>query len=125
MQTSAAGVFFPIDYDVDFYRIVYRTPAAVGDSLTLASGLVAAPVSSECSFPLVSYHHGSFYYDEVLSELTGSSDQHYVGIPFAANGYVAALPDYLGYGATPVDHLHPYIHAETEASAVVDMLRAV
>jgi pimeloyl-ACP methyl ester carboxylesterase len=50
-------------------------------------------------------------------------DQHFFGAPFAANGYVTAIPDYLGLGTTSLAH-HPFNHAKTEATAIVDMLRA-
>ncbi len=40
------NLLFPIDYSVEMYKVVYRTPAATGDSLTLASGLVTVPVSN-------------------------------------------------------------------------------
>ena len=46
-----------------------------------------------------------------------------VGIGFATTGYAAAVPDYLGLGDSP--GLHPYLHARSEATACVDMLRAV
>lgn len=115
--------FFQINYDVEYYKVIYRTPAATGDSLTLASGLVAIPVSDRKQ-PLLVYNHGSLPYDSVISELTARFDQHLFGVPFGTTGYITVLPDYLGYGATPLDHPHPYLHAKTEATAVVDMLRA-
>ena len=121
---SLSELFFPIQYSVELYRITYWTAAATGDSLTLASGLVSIPVSNECSFPLLNYNHGTLPYDHVLSEMNAWFDQHLFGIPFAANGYVSALPDYLGYGATPPNHPHLYLHAKSEATAVVDILRA-
>jgi len=117
-------VFCPIDYDVELYKIVYRTAAATGDSTTLASGLLTVPVSTTCDFPLSVFNHGTLLYDEELSEGQASSQQHLIGIPFAANGYVSLLPDLLGYGATPVELPHPYLHSASEASAVIDMLRA-
>ena len=45
-----------------------------------------------------------------------------VGLAFATDGYVAVLPDLLGLGDSP--GRHPYVHANTSATAVVDMLRA-
>jgi hypothetical protein len=41
---------------------------------------------------------------------------------FAASSYIAVLPDYLGLGDSP--GFHPYHHARSEATAVVDALRA-
>lgn len=117
--------FFPVVYpQVEIHRIVYRTLNGRGDQMTLASGLVTLPVGSSCAFPMVNYNHGSLAYDEGLSDFKAKLNQHYIGVPFAANGYVAVLPDLLGYGATPLDHPHPYIHARSEATAVTDMMRA-
>jgi hypothetical protein len=41
---------------------------------------------------------------------------------FASDGYAVAAPDYLGLGTSP--GRHPYLHADTEASASLDMLQA-
>ncbi|MEM7369287.1 MAG: lipase family protein [Bacteroidota bacterium] len=110
----------PIQYDVDLYKLVYFTPDASGENLTIASGLVMVPVG-ECDFPLFCYNHGTSLYGTPISSLGG---EWQIGIFFATSGYLAVLPDYLGMGDTPLDHPHPYIHAKSEATAVVDMLRA-
>src|SRR5205814_3415033 len=41
---------------------------------------------------------------------------------FASDGYAVAAPDYVGLGTLP--GRHPYLHADTEASASLDMLQA-
>jgi pimeloyl-ACP methyl ester carboxylesterase len=47
-----------------------------------------------------------------------------VAVLFAASsGCAVAAPDYLGLGRSPVA-VHPYLHAPTEATAAVDLLRA-
>ena len=43
---------------------------------------------------------------------------------FAAKGYLVVAPDYIGYG-TSSKISHPYIHADSTASSVVDAIRAV
>ena len=78
-----ATLLFPIHFSVELYKVVYRTPAATGDSLTLASGLVAVPVSESCPFPLSVYNHGSLPYDSVVTELNARFGQHLFGIPGA------------------------------------------
>ncbi|WNJ18691.1 T9SS type A sorting domain-containing protein [Pontibacter sp. G13] len=111
---------FPAEYPVDIYKVVYRTPAATGDSLTLASGLVLVPGDS-CNLPEMIYNHGTLFYTMTLSDLMGD---WFVGLSFATEGYLTIMPDYLGQGETPLAHAHPFVHSETEASAVVDMIRA-
>ncbi len=118
-------LFVPIEFEVvELHKIVYYTLNGRGDSLTLVSGIVTLPIDNFCDFPLIAYNHGTHNYDQVISDFTAKFNQHYVGVPLAATGYVAVLPDYLGYGATPVSHPHPYIHAKSEATCVVDALRA-
>ncbi len=118
-------MFVPIEFEVvELHRIVYYTLNGRGDGMTTASGIVTIPIGNYCDFPLIAYNHGTHNYDEVISNFTAKYNQHYVGVPLAASGYVAVLPDYLGYGATPLSHPHPYIHAKSEATCVVDALRA-
>jgi hypothetical protein len=78
------------------------------------------PVGDTCPVPLISYQHGTqSKKDQVFSYLKG---EWIVGVAGAATGYLACLPDYIGLGFSP--GIHPYQHAETEARAVIDMLRA-
>ncbi len=111
---------FPPQYPVDVYKLVYETPDAHGD-ITIASGALAIPRGINGDLPLTSYQHGtSFSRTGVPSE--GSIEQ-LIGIGLASNGgYLTQLPDYLGLGVSP--GYHPYQHARTEATAVIDMLRA-
>ena len=51
-----------------------------------------------------------------------SGEVRIIPLILASTGYVAVLPDYLGLGASP--GLHPYSHAHSLATAVVDMIRA-
>jgi pimeloyl-ACP methyl ester carboxylesterase len=52
-----------------------------------------------------------------------SASDRWLGIALSTEGYIVALPDYLGLG-TNSPALHPYVHARSEAVACVDMLRA-
>ena len=111
----------PIEYELDVYRLVYRTKAATGDSLTTASGLVFIPVDN-CGWPVISYQHGTNFYGAAPSDL---GLEWLLGIPFSTAGYVVSMSDYLGLGVNPSGLPHPFLHADTEASASIDMLRAV
>ncbi len=113
------GALFVLSYEVDVYRIIYRTPAAAGDSLTFASGLVILPSADTCGIPIISYNHGTqLKKSDCFSNLSG---EWFLGVVSAATGYAAVLPDYLGMGYSPV--FHPYQHAKTEASATIDLIR--
>ena len=111
----------PLTYSVDTYKIVYETTDVDG-SATIASGAFCIPVSPECQgFPIAVYEHGtSLRKVDVPSE---DIQETYIGRIFAAGGYQVVMPDYLGMGESP--GLHPYCHGESEATATLDMIRAV
>lgn len=113
------GALFILSYEVDVYRVLYRTPAAYGDSLTTASGLVLLPKYDTCEVPILCYNHGTeLKKSETFSNLKG---EWFLGVIASATGYASVMPDYLGMGASPV--FHPYQHAQTEASATIDLVR--
>lgn len=106
-------------YDVDLYKILYETPDIHG-VLDTASGLLIVPSTIEDTYPLLCYQHGTVNGRlDVPSELEGGAE---LAILFGGLGYVVVAPDYLGLGEAR--GVHPYVHADTEASAAIDMLRA-
>ena len=125
--TSALNTLFadndiPItaQYAVKHYRIVYETIDPLGGR-TRASGGLFLPQSVGKSLPLLSYQHGTTTLTNDVSSVANSGD-FIVGLVFASVGYASGLPDYLGLGDSP--GFHPYVHARSEATACVDMLRA-
>jgi len=107
-------------YDVEAYYILYSTVDAKGDP-TVASGICFIPSTDTCNyFPLISYQHGTtLRKSDVPSRLNGES---IVGQVFCSLGNIVICPDYLGLGDSP--GFHPYCHSQTEATAVVDFIRA-
>jgi pimeloyl-ACP methyl ester carboxylesterase len=104
---------------VDIYKVTYLTPDVQGVSST-ASGLLVAPDNFTKIYPLLCYQHGtSSSGTDVPSNQNFESE---LAVALSGMGYLVAAPDYLGLGDSP--GFHPYVHAETEASAAVDMLRA-
>ena len=122
-STSAQlGVLSPkAIFDVDIYKIAYNT-VDVDGSPTVASGAMVIPVNTTCNqFPLISYNHGTVLKKEdVPSRNNGES---LIPKLMASTGKVTVCPDYLGLGDNP--GLHPYLHAESEATATIDLIRAV
>ncbi|MFW5658668.1 MAG: lipase family protein [Bacteroidota bacterium] len=123
----------PINADVDIYSVVYQTPNYDGTQTT-ASGQIALPQQIDGPIRLASYQHGTIVRNidapSSLKEhidLTGNLASVYVEqlLPaaFASTGYAVCAPDYLALGDGPGD-IHPYMHAETEASSTIDMMRA-
>ncbi len=116
-----AAEFGPlVQNGVVMYKIRYTTPDVQG-VLDTASGLLLIPDVPDRIFPLACVQHGTVSAkDDVPSNLRGGYE---LGVAFAALGYVAAMPDFLGLGDSR--GFHPYVHADSEASASVDMLLAV
>jgi len=117
----ANGIYLtPVRYPVDIYKIVYNT-VSFDSTATYASGALIVPSGHPCRMPLVSYQHGTVLKrEDVPSRNTG---EIIVGIGLATDGYACCMADYLGLGDSPIP-LHPYIHAASEASACLDMIRS-
>jgi hypothetical protein len=105
---------------IEMYKLTYTTPDINGD-LDTASGLIVLPVRDELlSYPLLCYQHGTVgSKDDVPSNLRGGWE---IAAVFGGFGYISAAPDFLGLGESR--GFHPYVHAATEASAAIDMMRA-
>jgi predicted esterase len=104
---------------VRYYQVVYQTVDPHGFPI-LASGALMVPDGVSGPRPMISYQHGTVTSrEDVPSRL---NTEGYLGAILASQGYVSALPDYLGLGDGP--GFHPYHHARSEASATIDLLRA-
>ncbi len=105
---------------VKVYKVIYETVDAQG-LRTQASGSLCLPDNRPAvGLPLVSYQHGTVTErEDVPSRL---NFEGFIGVAMATSGYASVLPDYLGLGDSP--GAHPYHHAKSEATCVVDLLRA-
>lgn len=107
-------------YDVVTYKINYRT-TGLDSSATTASGAVSVPLTTQCdSLSLALYAHGT-----VLEDANVPSRNNFestIGKVLASTGHIGVMPDYLGLGDN--SGLHPYVHAESEATASLDAIRA-
>ena len=119
---NLGGVPVTPQYNVRLYKIDYETITPLG-ARTMASGALLLPENVGHPLPLVSYQHGTITQTNQAPSSMNLSNEVTVGIAFATTGYAAAVPDYLGLGDSP--GLHPYHHARSEATACVDLLRAV
>ena len=116
---SYYGIPVTAHYGVSFYKVVYETIDVLGGR-TQASGAAFLPQGVGKALPLLSYQHGTTTEtNDVASKGLGEA---IAGLVFASAGYATVLPDYLGLGDSP--GFHPYVHARSEATACVDMLRA-
>lgn len=110
-----------IQFGVNYYRISYTTPNLQGAADTV-SGLLVMPDNTSKIYPRLVYQHGTSGSKQDVPSFNYNGGEGSVGLLFGGLGYVALLPDYLGLGLS--DGFHPYVHAASEASAALDMLRA-
>jgi hypothetical protein len=90
---------------------------------TKASGLLVVPDISG-PLPIISYQHGTQTKKADAPSVTGT---HPFAVGSASTGYAVCVPDYLGLGSAQNEspqELHPFLHAKSLASAVIDMIRA-
>ena len=105
---------------VDLYKITYTTLDVKG-VLDTASGLVIVPDNLSKIYPLLSFSQGTVgSKNDVPSKLQGGFELPMI---MAGTGFVTVAADYLGLGDSR--GFHPYVHADSEASASIDMLFAV
>ena len=134
LANEGFGTVTSAQWPVRVVSIDYETVDPYGLPI-IASGACFFPQGNTNALPLLSYHHGTIMLkDHVASKgLNPPDTEPYISgyeytdcepsLLFAASGYAVAMPDYLGMGDSP--GYHPYQHAKTEATAAVDMLRAV
>jgi len=112
-------------FDVKIYKIDYRTTDESG-ALIKASGALVVPQNLAAPAPLLSSQHGTTTLKLDVASTAPAAGQTYAhleALAFGTAGYVAVLPDYIGYGDSG-NRFHPYLHAKTLAAAVVDLLKA-
>lgn len=110
----------PATNGTDLYKVRYTSTDLEGNPDTL-SGLIAIPDTEGLSHPLLLYGHGTVgSREQVPSRL---SDEHFLVAIFGALGYFSLGPDYLGLGDS--EGIHPYVHADSEAWASYDMIKAI
>ena len=111
--------------DVTVSQINYRTPGVQASEMSNASAAVMVPGGAACTgpFPLLAFARGTNL-DKTFTNAnpTNAAVQLLMAF-FAAQGYAVVATDYLGYALSTYPY-HPYMHADTEASAVIDSIRA-
>lgn len=120
-ELRAVGLPDTTPYGVETYRVGYCTISPSG-RMTTASGLLVLPQARRGPLPLVVYEHSTAASKTHAPSFLEETDSRVIPFFFASDGWAAVAPDYLGLGLSP--GRHPYVHAATEASATVDLLRA-
>ena len=110
--------------DVKVVALNYRTPGAREGELSNASGVMLVPAGScFAAAPLVANARGT----DVLKTRTLANPQDpetfLLAAMYAAQGYAVVATDYLGYAKSTYG-FHPYLHADSQATTVIDSVRA-
>lgn len=106
--------------NVKIVQLTYASIGVKGEAETLSAGLYV-PEHCPGPFPLLANAHGTQTERQRLTTQVGPGNS--VVAFFAAQGYVVVAPDYLGLGKSDYPY-HPYLHADSEASAIIDSIRA-
>ena len=105
-------------YGVTLFKVTYQTVDYKGKP-TVASGAIAFPDAMDDPAPLLSFQHGTVVARHRVPSAAGFD---LVSMGLGSSGYITILPDYLGLGDS--EGFHPYVHARSLGTAVVDMIRA-
>jgi len=116
---SGQGLPLTAQYGLKWYKVVYETIDPIGGRTTASGGLFL-PQNVGKSLPLFSFSHGTTTLTNAVASNLNQGD-YLAGLVFGSAGYACVVADLLGLGSSP--GFHPYLHARSEATASVDMLR--
>jgi pimeloyl-ACP methyl ester carboxylesterase len=121
---SSSGINFDpnaLQYDVEIFKVSYKT--TYKGSETTASGIVVLPKTTD-EVGMVSFQHGTIVTQAAApTGLPLNSGELILYAALASTGFIAVMPDYLGFGDSKI-LFHPYYVEEATASAVIDNLKA-
>ena len=111
--------------DVRVVAINYRTPGVQGE-LANASGVMLVPGGAACAagnYPLIAYAKGTDVQKPRTLANPADGETFLLAAMYAAQGYAVVATDYLGFAKSSYSY-HPYLHADSEATSVIDSIRA-
>ncbi len=110
--------------DVRVMSLNYATVGVNGEA-TNASGVLLVP-GGACTgpFPLVAYAKGTDVQKPRTLANPADGETGLLMAMYAAQGYAVVATDYLGFAKSSYSY-HPYLHADSEATSVIDSIRAV
>lgn len=110
--------------DVKVVALNYNTIGFKGEA-TNASGVMLLPTGTGCATPkgLVAYAKGTDVQKPHTLANPADAQTGLLMAVYAAQGYAVVATDYLGYAKSTYS-FHPYLHADSEATSVIDSIRA-
>ena len=110
--------------DVRVVSLNYTTIGVAGEDAN-ASGVMLVPAGA-CAggtYPLVAYGKGTDVQKPRTLANPADGETFLLAAMYAAQGYAVVATDYLGFAKSTYSY-HPYLHADSEASAMIDSIRA-
>lgn len=109
--------------DVKVVSINYNTIGAKNEQ-TNSSGVFLVPTGAcTASAPLVAYAKGTDVQRPRTLANPQDGETFLLASMYAAQGYAVVATDYLGFAKSTYS-FHPYLHADSEATSVIDSIRA-
>ena len=110
--------------DVKVVALNYYTPGVKGE-ISNASGVMLLPTGDGCTAaaPLVAYAKGTDVQKPRTLANPTDGETGLLAAMYAGQGYAVVATDYLGFAKSNYSY-HPYLHADSEASTVIDSIRA-
>ena len=109
--------------DVKVVSLNYNTVGVNGEK-TNASGVMLVPAGScTAAASLVAYAKGTDVQKPRTLANPSDSETFLLAAFYAGQGYAVVASDYLGYAKSAYSY-HPYLHADSEATTVIDSIRA-
>lgn len=116
----------PAKCDVQVVSLNYYTIGPKGEQTNASAAMLVPVASATCvaaAQPLLAYApERDAQKSRTLANLA-DPETFLIAAMYAAQGYVVVSTDYLGYAKSSFPY-HPYLHADSEASSVIDSLRA-
>ena len=109
--------------DVKVVALNYNTVGVSGEK-TNASGVMLVPAGScTTAAALVAYARAPMCRNRARWPTRPMARSFLLAAMYAAQGYAVVATDYLGFAKSAYTY-HPYLHADSEASSVIDSIRA-
>lgn len=113
--------------DVKVVALNYTTVGAHGEGGANSSGVMLVPEgdADRCAAnaPLLAYARGTEFTRQRTMANPQDTETLMLIAFYASQGYAVVATDYLGYAKSDYA-FHPYLHADSEATAVLDSIRA-
>jgi pimeloyl-ACP methyl ester carboxylesterase len=111
---------------VKVYELHYRTIGVIGERAT-ASGAMLVPYGctsgSDVNGALIAHAKGTDVRKTRTLANADDDETRLLMMMYAAQGYTVVATDYLGFAKSSYTY-HPYLHADSQATSIIDAIRA-